>query len=143
VVYNPNSVVNYTFSFEDFVFTYALAAGTTAADVGKAVELDTSAAGKVKLATDDGQVFGRLETFEDRGNGLLVGAVSRKFRTKLPVKDGLAGTEIPGLGDTVVGAGGGEVKALAAAETPFAKTPDQNVNTVIEVGTDFVIVEKF
>ncbi|SKB62391.1 hypothetical protein [Sphingopyxis flava] len=140
MAYNPNSVVNYTFSFEDFVFTYALAAGTTAADVGKAVELDTSAAGKVKLATDDAAVFGRLETFEDRGNGLLVGAVSRKFRTKLPVKDGLAGNEVPGLGDTVVGAGAGEVKAL---EDGTSKTPDQNVNTVIEVGTDFVIVEKF
>jgi len=143
VAYNPNSVVNHTFTFDEFTFTYTLAAGTTAADVGKAVELDTSAAGKVKLATDDAAIFGRLETFEDRGNGLLVGAVSRKFRTKLPVKAGLTGVNIPALGDTVVGAGAGEVKARDDGAGTPAKDNDPNVNTVIEVGTGFVIVEKF
>ncbi|WOF44355.1 hypothetical protein KNJ79_05330 [Sphingopyxis indica] len=139
MVYNPNSVVNYTFSFDDFTFTRKLAAGITAADVGKAVEIDTSAAGQVKLATDDAVVYGRLETFEDRGNGLLVGAVSRKFLTKLPLKAALAGLDAVAVGDTVVGAGAGEVKAL---NDGAAKTPDETINTVIEVGDDFVIVEK-
>src|SRR3546814_16684090 len=57
-----------------------------------------------------------------RGNGLLTGAVSRKFLTKLPVKAALAGNEIPAVGDTVVGAGAGEVKAL---EDGTSKTPDE------------------
>lgn len=130
MAYNPNSVVNYTFSFDEFIFTYALAAGTVAADVGKAVELDPTAAGKMKLATNDAEIYGRLETFEDRGNGLLVGAVSRKFRAKLPAAPahGIV------VGNSVRGAGAGLV------EVHVAHNPLNNV--VIEVGADFVVVEK-
>lgn len=131
MAYNPNSVVNYTFTFDEFTFTYKLAAGTTAADVGKAVELDATAAGTVKLATNDAEIFGRLETFEDRGNGLLVGAVSRKFRAKLPAA---AGHGIV-VGNSVRGAGAGLVEVHL--------THSILNNTVIEVGDDFVIVEKF
>lgn len=130
MVYNPNSVVTQSFSFDDFIFTYKLAAGITAADVGKAVELDATAAGQVKLVTNDAEIYGRLETFEDRGNGLLTGAVSRKFRGKLPAN---AGHGIV-VGNSVRGTGAGLVE-VHATHNPLN-------NVVIEVGTDFVVVEK-
>lgn len=130
MAYNPNTVVAESFVFDDFWFTYNLAAGTTAADVGKAVELDVSGAKKAKLASNDAEVFGRLETFEDRGNGLLVGTVSRKFVSKLPAANGHAIV----VGNSVRGAGAGLVEAHA--------THDPLNNVVIAVGTDFVVVEK-
>lgn len=138
--YTPNGVVTQLFSFEDFTFTMYVSGTVTAADVGKAVALDTTAANTVKLAGDADEVFGRLETFEDRTQeGIKVGAISRKLRGKLPVKTGLTGFDVLAVGDTAVGAGSGEVKAL---NNGSAKTPDQTKNTVIEVGTGFVVVEK-
>lgn len=129
---NPNSVVTYQFSFEDFTFTYNLDAAITAADVGKAVMLDTSGPNKVKLATDNAVVFGRLETFENRTQeGMKVGAVSRKFRSKLPT------TGVVAVGDTVTGsATAGVVKASTGTDSTYE-------NTVVEVGTGYAIVEKF
>jgi hypothetical protein len=139
VAVNPNAVVTYQFSFEDFTFTMNLASGITAADVGKAVALDT-AANTVKLAGDGDNIYGRLETFEDRKQqGIKVGAVSRKFRSKLPVKSGLTSFNVVAVGDTVVGAGSGEVKA---SNSGSAKTPDIYKNTVVEVGSGYAIVEK-
>lgn len=130
--YTPNAVVTHQFSFEDFTFTYYLDAAIVAADVGKAVMLDTTGTNKVKLATDNAVVFGRLETFEDRTQeGVKVGAVSRKFRSKLPKTGTVA------VGDTVTGsATAGVVKASTGTDSTYE-------NTVIEVGTDFAIVEKF
>jgi hypothetical protein len=140
VPYTPNGVVTQLFSFEDFTFTMSVSGSVVAADVGKAVALDTTAANTVKLAGDGDQIFGRLETFENRTQeGIKVGAISRKLRAKLPVKTGLTGFNVPAVGDTVVGAGAGEVKA---SNNGSAKTPDQTNNTVIEVGTGFVVVEK-
>jgi hypothetical protein len=132
VPYTPNSVVTYQFSFEDFTFTYYLHADIVAADVGKAVALDTTSRNAVRLAGDNDQVFGRLETFEDRTQeGVKVGAVSRKFRSKLPT----TGTVV--IGDTVTGsATPGVVKASTGTDNIYD-------NTVIEVGTGFAIVEKF
>ena len=138
--YTPNAVVTQLFSFPDFTFTMNVSGVVTAADVGKAVALDTTAPNTVKLAGDDDEVYGRLETFEDRTQeNVKTGAVSRKIRAKLPVKAGLTTFDIPAVGDTVVGAGAGEVKAL---NDGAAKTPNQTNNTVIEVGTGFVVVEK-
>src|SRR3990167_4774955 len=138
--YTPNGVVSHTFPIDDFVFTYLISGTVVAADVGKAVALDTAAANTVKLAGADDVIFGRLETFEDRvQEGVKVGAVARKFKTKLPVQAALAGFNVPAVGDTVVGAGAGEVKA---SNNGTAKTPDQTNNTVIEVLTGFVVVEK-
>lgn len=130
--YTPNAVVTHQFSFEDFTFTYYLAAGITAANVGNAVALDATAPNKVKLAGDNDVVFGRLETFEDRTQeGVVVGAVSRKFRSKLPT------TGVVAIGDTVTGsATAGKVKASTGTDSVYE-------NTVIEVGTGFAIVEKF
>jgi uncharacterized protein with PhoU and TrkA domain len=130
VAYTPNSVVAETFSFEDFIFTMLVTGAVTLADVGKAVALDTTADNAVKLAGDGDAIYGRLETLEIREQeGITVGAVARKFRTKLP-KSAAAIKR----GDTLVGAGGGLVKAAAAA--------DQSINTVIAVGPTTVTVEK-
>lgn len=138
--YTPNSVVTQLFSFEDFMFTYLVSGTVTAADVGKAVTIDATAANTVKLAGDDDEVFGRLETYEDRTQeGIKVGTVSRKMRAKLPTDTGLTGFDVPAVGDTVVGSTAGAIKAL---NNGSAKTPDQTKNTVIEVGTGFVVVEK-
>lgn len=128
--YNINSVVAETFSFEDFTFTQVVTGAVTLADVGKAVTIDTTQDNAVKLAGDGDVVFGRLETVEIREQeGITVGAIARKFRTRLPKA---AATNIT-RGQCVVGAGNGLVKGAAANET---------INTVIVVGTDYVIVEK-
>ena len=131
MVQSLNQVVSYGFAFEDAVFTYLISGAVTAADVGKAVSLDTAAANTVKLAADDENIFGRLETFEDRTVlGIKVGAVSRQFKNKLP-KTAAAIT----VGQSVTGsATPGSVKAATAQDT--------RRNIVVEVGADFVVVEK-
>lgn len=128
---NPNAVVTYQFSFEDFTFTYNLKSTITADDVGKAVAIDTTASNAVKLAGAGDSVFGRLETFEDRKQqGIKVGAVSRKFRSKLP------STGTPAVGDHVVGG------STAGSVTTGTATVNDPRNWVIEVQTGYVIVEK-
>lgn len=138
--YTINRVVSQYFPLDDFTFTYNLAAGTTIDHVGRAMTLDTSAPSQFKPSGDGDRIDGRLFSFEDRRQqgGGLVGAVERKFKAKLPVKAGLAGNEIVTLGDTVVGAGAGEVKARTNAG---AKSNDPRINTVVEVLTGFVVVE--
>jgi len=131
VAYTPNSVVTYQFSFEDFTFTYYLKSTITAADVGKAVTIDATARNSVKLAGAGDPVFGRLETFEDRKqDGVKVGAISRKFRSKLPTSGAVA------VGDHVVGAATAGLVATGAASVNDPR------NYVIEVGNGFAIVEK-
>lgn len=138
--YTPNSIVTQLFTFSDFRFTFAVSGAVTAADVGKAVALDTTTPNTVKLAGDGDAIFGRLEVLEDRTQeGLKVGTVSRKLRAKLPVKTGLNALNTPAIGDTVVGAGGGEVKSK---NNGTIRQPDQTDNTVIELGTGYVVVEK-
>lgn len=131
MVQSLNQVVSYGFHFEDSAFTYLISGTVTADDVGKAVALDTAAANTVKLAGDNEVIFGRLETFEDRTVlGIKVGTVSRRFKDKLP-KTAAAIT----VGQSVTGsATAGLVKAATAQDT--------NRNVVVEVGTDFVVVEK-
>lgn len=106
--------------------TFRLAAGITSADTGKAVSLDTSAANTVKLAGDGDTIIGYLETYEDR----QVGAVALNFTEKLPI----ATSATVAVGDTVVGAGNGEVKAAAA--------PNHSINYVTEVANGFATVVK-
>lgn len=130
MVQSLNQVVSWGYHFEDSMFTYLLAAGITANDVGKAVALD-AVANTVKLAGDNDIIFGRLETFEDRTVlGIKVGTVSRRFKDKLP-KTAAAIT----VGQSVTGSGtAGSVKA--------ATVQDTNRNIVVEVGSDFVVVEQ-
>jgi hypothetical protein len=119
------------FHFEDWSLTFNLAAGITTNDVGKAVSVDTSADNKVKLAADGDTIVGRLASVEDRAvEGQLVGAVELKFANLLPIKTG----QVVARGDTVVGAGNGEVKAAGAQ--------NHNANFVAEViGTNAVVVK--
>lgn len=139
--YTPNSIVTQLFTFSDFRFTYAVSGAVTAADVGKAVALDTTAPNTVKLAGDGDAIFGRLEVIENRTQeGLVVGTISRKIRAKLPLAGSLNALNTPVVGDTVVGAGGGNVKSK---NNGTVRQPDLTDNTVIEVGTGYVVVEKF
>lgn len=140
MAYSLNAVVPSSFSFPDFTFTMNVSGSVTRSDVGKAVSLDTTADNTVKLAGDGDEIYGRLESFEDGGlDGLTVGAISRKFRAPLPVKAGLTGINAVARGDTVVGAGNGEVKAL---NNGTAKTPDRSLNTTLTApAANAVVVE--
>lgn len=119
------------FHFEDSHLTFTLAAGIVAANAGRAVSLDTSGPNKVKLAADGDTIIGRLETVEDRKvEGQLVGTVALRFANTLPIKSG----QTVAVGDTVIGAGSGEVKK--------ATTADHSTNFVAEIiGTDAVVVQ--
>lgn len=130
--YTPGSPISHGFVIEDSQFTYLLSGTITIADIGKAVMLDTAAANTVKLTQlAEDVVFGRLETFEDRISlGIKVGTVARNFKGKLP-----KAANVITIGQSVAGSAvAGIVKA--------ALTQDTNRNIVIEVGTDFVVVEK-
>lgn len=131
-----NQIVTHGFPFGIFTFTYALS-GVAATDdavalaAGKAVALDTTAAGTVKLAGDGDVIFGRIYVAENRGVlGIRTASVARKFKEKMPAANGHGIV----VGDRIVGAGAGLVKKDAAA---LASNP-----IVVETGTDFVVAEK-
>lgn len=115
---------------DDFHYAFNLAAGITASDVGKAVALDASAPNTAKLAGDDEQIIGKLTTVEDRAiEGILVGTIELRggfLFTKAAAAPAIS------VGDTVIGAGGGEVKAAAS--------PNHAANMVTEVIGDTVVV---
>jgi len=114
---------------EKFHYPFYLKAGIVRADVGKAVSLDNTAANTVKLAEDGDPIIGRLVSWEDRSvEGVLVGTV--EHRGGLPFTKAAAAPAI-NVGDTVVGAGGGEVKAAATA--------NHADNYVVEVAGDQII----
>lgn len=118
------------FHFENFMLTFTLATGITAEHQGRAVSFG-AAANTVKLAGDGDKIIGRLETVEDRKvEGQLVGAVALKFANLLPIKAG----QTVAAGDTVIGAGSGEVKKAATA--------DHDVNFVAEVIGNHAVVVK-
>ena len=127
--YNTVSLKGYR--FEDFTLTVLLASTITVADVGKALAWDGTNPNQMKLAADGDYIAGRLDTFEDRKiEGIKVGTVELKFANKLPIKSG----QTVAVGDTVVGAGGGEVKAAGTA------APD--VNRVVAIdGTNAIVVK--
>lgn len=105
-----NNITLRGYEFENWQFSFNLASGITAADIGKAVALDPSAPNQVKLAGDGDRIFGRLMIVEDRNQqNMLIGTVAVKFAQALPVLDGAT----VNVGDELVGAGGGEVKANA------------------------------
>ena len=125
---------------EDFQEYFYLADGITAADVGKAVEIDPTGEQKVKLATDDAIIIGRLEVVEDRKQeGILVGTVSLKGFNYFPVKTGLTGIEAVALGDTVVGAGAGEVKG-ANDGTIVTNNPRDNFVKILDATNNRALV---
>lgn len=102
------------FVHEDFNIPFNLKAGIVAADVGKPVALDSTAARTVKLAGDNDVIIGVLASWEDRVvEGVLVGTVAMKGGFALT---GVSGHSIA-VGDTVIGsATDGEVKAAVSAD---------------------------
>ena len=88
---------------EEFALPMYLNAATVAADIGKGVTQDTSAAMTVRLAEDGEEIFGFLDTFEDRGDFKL-GAVQQKggfgmtYEGAVPnIGDGMVGSTTPGV----------------------------------------------
>ena len=131
MTFNPYQVVLDAFTQGDFVFTMFISGSVTTADVGKAVSLDTTADGTVKLAADDDAIYGRIYQVEDRSQeGVTTVSVETRFRKRVPIASG----ETVNRGDTVIGAGAGEVKA--------AVTANPAANIVLAVDGDYAIVEK-
>lgn len=131
----PNQVVSRGYSFNDFMFTYSISGAVTAADVGKAVALDTTAANTVKLAGDNDIIFGRLETYENRAVlGMVVGTVARKFKDIVPY----TGTA-PTIGQSVTG-------SATAGVVKVATTQNIVDNRVVEIlaidSVNYAVVEK-
>lgn len=114
---------------EEWHRTVRLAAGITAAHIGRGLTL--TAANTYSLAADGGAIHARLWAVEERVNeGSLLGTVQLKFIDALPIKTG----ETIAVGDTVVGAGSGEVKAAGSA--------NHALNYVVEVRSGFAVVYK-
>lgn len=132
--YTPNAVVTQTFSFPDFTFTMNISGTVVAADVGKAVAIDATTPNTVKLAGAGDEIYGRLESFENRlQEGLKVGAVARKFRTILPTSAAV----------TVGAQVSGSATAGAVAPTGVQPAEGAKTNRVIEVLTgNRCVVEK-
>lgn len=137
----PNQIVNEGYPFGIFTFTYSLAGNyandaAIAATVGKAVSLDTTASGTVKLAGDGDAIFGRIYQSERRAVlNMNVASVARKFKERVPTAAGYAA---PAVGDRVIGGGAGTVKK-ATANSGAGVATDPVVIEVPEAG--FVIVE--
>jgi len=101
------------FHWEYSSLTFNLAAGITAADAGKAVSLNGVVPNSVKLAADGDKIVGYLSTVENRVvEGILVGAVELQFANILPILPAAVATLA--VGNSVVGAGGGQIKAATA-----------------------------
>jgi hypothetical protein len=129
-----NQVSLQGFHQEDFHLTMKISGLANETDsrkvVGKAAALDPTAPNTAKLAGDGDKIIGRFASFENRAiEGIVVGAVEFRFANTLPIKDG----ETVAVGDTVVGAGAGEVKK--------ASTANHDSNFVAEInGTNAVVV---
>lgn len=114
------------FHNEAYKFTFNLAAGITAADRGKLVSLDTSAANTVKLAVDGERILGVLDTVEIRVvEGLRVGTVGMKDSVAVPT------TGVVAVGDSISGSATPGVAKKAAAP---------NSTIVVEVLTGEAVV---
>lgn len=96
---------------EDFSYTWLLSGSMTAADVGKAMTIDTTANNTAKLAGSGDVIIGRLNSYENRiQEGIVVGAIQHKGNLVF----GYTGT-VPARGVSVVGsATPGKVVAAAA-----------------------------
>lgn len=109
------------YHFEDSQFTYILSDVTDAATAATAaaannyvdlmVSIDANDPATVKLAPDNGELFGRIEQLEWRAQeGVCYVTVSKRFIGNVILKTG----ETPAIGSQVIGAGNGQVKSRAA-----------------------------
>lgn len=125
----PVSLENY--EFEDSHLTFNLASGITAADVGKAVALDTSAPNQVKLAVDNDIIFGMLYLVENRvQEGILVGTIAQRFAKRLT----LAAAQTPLVGSKLVGSATAGLPKVKATPAGWEKT------TVVEVINNATVI---
>ena len=132
---NINSIVLEAFSFEDFTFTRFITGTVDATCIGKAVAFDATVAGGVKLAGEGDSDYGRIYTYEDRAQeGTKVVGCERKFIKRLPKSAAAIA-----IGDHVVGTLVNGVGGFVKTGTPSAT---DHRNTVLYVGSDYVIVEK-
>lgn len=133
MAFNTTQVVLDGFTQHEFAFTMFASGGLTAADVGKAVSLDTTADATVKLAADGEAIYGRIFQVENRTQeGVVTVTVETRFRKRLPKATGT----VIARGATIVGAGGGLVKAAGVTDTA------KNVALTTGSGLDYVIVEQ-
>lgn len=123
-----------TFPESQFTFRISGSNLTAANTEGKVVSLDTTAADTVKLAADGDNIIGRVVKFEARVNeGVNLVTIATRFINNVPVKSG----ETVLVGDTVVGAGNGEVKTFKVTGVSAPRPWD---NYVVEVGSGTVVV---
>lgn len=112
-------------------YPFNVSGGATNADVTKGVQLDTTLANTVKLATDGAYIVGRLETCEVRTiEGISVGTVNIGGAVDLP----LSSANSAQVGDHVVGGGGGTVRKGVTADAGFIAASGSNI--VVEVSAD-------
>lgn len=131
MTFSTNQVILNGFTMDDFIFTMFFSGDLADAAIGKVVALDTATKATVKLAGDGDTIYGRIFQVEDRSQeGVITVSVETKFRKNVPLKAG----EVVAIGDTVVGAGNGEVKAAAA--------PNHSDNVVLDVTDTYVTVQK-
>lgn len=96
---------------ESFYFPFYVTGTVTQDDIGKAVSLDATAAKSVKLAADGDAIIGELVSYEDRVvEGVQVGTVALKGGMRFTASGVVA------VGNSVIGAGAGVVKAAVAAD---------------------------
>lgn len=119
---------------DEWHYPMNLKAGIVAADCGKAVSLDATAANTVQLAGDTEEIFGQLVSVEDRVvEGVLVGTVA----VKGPMLFTYDTADAVAVGDPVIGGalGDGQVKKWVTAVDP------QNRSQVVEKNaTDETVV---
>ena len=139
MTYTAMNLVSSGFPISDVHFTYGLNASIDVVnDLGKALALDPTAANTMKLAGTGDRIIGLLVTAEDRGSLGKVGTVARQFKEQMPAPVGH--TIVVGDSVTGINATPGLVQTRTDGATPPNKVYDHTV--VIEVGTNFVVVEK-
>lgn len=95
-------------------------------DVGSPVSLDPSENFTVGLSPDGADILGALESFENRSQeGYNAGAVAPKLYTNFTYTG-----SAPVIGQWVVGAGDGKVKASATAGRALVEAVDESINQV-------------
>lgn len=113
---------------EEFHYPYNLAVAIVAADVGKAVSIDTSAARTVKLAADGEVIHGALASVEIRTiEGSRVGTVATKGGFGFVRA---AGAPAVTVGALLCGAGAGEVRVALVGDATAIKTHRTLVSNV-------------
>lgn len=110
--------------------TVNLASGITEKDEGKALAVDASAPNTMKLAGDGDAIRGYLDKVEIREAEGVVGTVYTRGWFKFPLK----ASDAAAIGDSIVGAGSGEVKKAMADAAAVV-----NETYIVEKGSDYVV----